>query len=66
MRTDGRLADYDVGETKIRVDGRIVTTLVIFGHDEGAPVLGAYTLEGLGLGVDPLRRRLVLVRGRAD
>ncbi len=60
---DGRVADYDLGETKIRVDGRVVTTLVIFGDDEAAPVLGAYTLEGLGLGVDPVRRRLVPVRG---
>ena len=60
---DGRLADYDVGETKIRIDGRTVTSLVVFGDARGAPVLGAYTLEGLGLAVDPVRRRLVPVRG---
>ena len=60
---DGRLADYDVGETKIRVDGRVVTTLVVFGGDNAAPILGAYALEGLGLGVDPVRRRLVPLRG---
>ncbi len=60
---DGRLADYAVGETKIRVDGRVVTTLVVFGGDNAAPVLGACAPEDLGLGMDPLRRRLVPVRG---
>ncbi len=43
---DGRVADYDVGETKIRIDGRVVTTLVTFGDPGAGPVLGAYTLEG--------------------
>ncbi len=60
---DGRVADYDVGETRIRIDGRTVTSLVVFGDPRVAPVLGAYTLEGLGLAVDPVRRRLVPVRG---
>lgn len=60
---DGRVADYDVGETRIRIDGRTVTSLVVFGDLRVAPVLGAYTLEGLGLAVDPVRRRLVPVRG---
>ncbi len=60
---DGRVADYDVGETKIRIDGRVVTTLVTFGDPGAGPVLGAYTLEGLGLAVDPVRRRLVPARG---
>ncbi len=60
---DGRVADYDVGETKIRIDGRVVTTLVTFGDPGAGPVLGAYTLAGLGLAVDPVRRRLVPARG---
>ncbi len=60
---DGRVADHDVGETKIRIDGRVVTTLVTFGDPGAGPVLGAYTLEGFGLAVDPVRRRLVPARG---
>lgn len=31
----------------------------IFGEDDSPPVLGAYTLEGLALAVDPLNQRLV-------
>jgi clan AA aspartic protease len=60
---DGRVADYDIGETKIRIDGRTVTSLVVFGDGGAAPVLGAYALGGLGLTVDPVRRRLVPARG---
>lgn len=60
---DGRVAGYDVGETKVRIDGRVVTRLVVFGDAEAAPVLGADTLEGLGLAVDPVKRKLVPSRG---
>ncbi len=60
---DGRVTDYDVGETKVRIDGRVVTRLVVFGDPEAVPVLGADTLEGLGLAVDPVRRKLVPTRG---
>lgn len=60
---DGRIAEYDIGETTIRIDGRTVTSLVVFGDAQAAPVLGAYALEGLGLAVDPVGRRLVPARG---
>ena len=32
---------------------------VIFGEDEDSQLLGAFTLEALGLGLDPLRRELL-------
>jgi hypothetical protein len=41
------------------VDGREVTRLVAFGKSRTQPLLGADTLEGLALTVDPRRRRLV-------
>ena len=41
------------------MDGRSVTTLVLFGKKGTQPLLGAYSLEGLGLSVDSRRRRLV-------
>lgn len=36
-----------------------MTTLVVFGDDGAPALLGAYTLEGLGLAVDPVEQRLV-------
>ena len=35
------------------------TPIVVFGEDDAPPLLGAYTLEGLALAVDPEAQRLV-------
>ncbi len=56
---DGQQVEKDVGHTWVRVDGRSVITLVVFGEPGDAALLGAYTLEGLGLGVDPSNKRLI-------
>ena len=56
---DGRRATYDLGQAHATVDGRSTPTWVFFGEDDGPPLLGAYTLEGLRLAVDPSERRLV-------
>ena len=32
-------------------------------HYQMEPILGAFTLEGFGLGVDPVNRRLIRVPG---
>ena len=56
---DGRRTELDIGEARATVDGASVTTLVIFAEDEITPLLGAYTLEGLGLAVDPVNQKLV-------
>ena len=40
-------------------------TLVVFGGDSDAVLLGAYTLEGFALAPDQVNRRLVRVRGLA-
>ena len=55
---DGRVVDLDLGQTWARVDGLTVITLVVFGAEGMGPVVGAYTLEGLGLAVDPASRQL--------
>ena len=52
-----------MGQTWARIDGRSVITLVIFGDEEVLPLLGAYTLEGLRLGVDTVNQRLVQTPG---
>ena len=49
----------DYGEARASINGESVTTLVVFGEDEGPALLGAYTLEGLALAVDPVEQRLV-------
>ena len=59
---NGTIVEREIGETLVRLNGRAVRTIVVFG-DEGRALLGAYTLEGLRLGVDPMRMRLVPVRG---
>ena len=59
LLADGRRVDSHFGEAMATIDGERVTTLVVFGEDGGPALLGAYTLEGLGLAVDPVERRLV-------
>ena len=56
---DGRQVAYDMGEARATVDGRSTATWVVFGEDGVRPLLGAYTLEGLRLSVDPVEETLV-------
>jgi clan AA aspartic protease len=58
---DGRRGTCPVGRAEFLLNGRQTPALVIFGDEAALPLLGAMTLEGLGLGVDPLGRRLVPV-----
>ncbi|MBM3946367.1 MAG: hypothetical protein FJ315_03060 [SAR202 cluster bacterium] len=60
---DGRLVEQDIGRTWVRIDGRSEIVLVVFAGEGARPLLGAFTLEALRPGVDPVRRRLVPVRG---
>ena len=63
LLADGRRVERDVGRTWVRIDGKAEITLVIFGDEGAEPLVGAYTLEGLRLGVDPVNRRLVPIAG---
>lgn len=56
---DGSRVAMEVGEAWATIDGESVTTLVAFGEDNAPPVIGRYTLDGLGLAVDPVEQRLV-------
>ena len=56
---DGSQAVLDIGETRIRINGKQATSIVVFGDEDATPLLGAYALERLRLGVDPLAERLV-------
>lgn len=59
---DNRTVEYPIGQTWIRLDDRIRMRVVVFG-DSGKTLVGADTLEGFGLAVDPVRKRLVRVDG---
>ena len=59
MLADGQRVWMDYGEARITIDDESVTTIVVFSEDDAPPLLGAYTLEGLALAVDPLHQRLV-------
>lgn len=56
---DGRRIEGAYGRVLASINGDTEVTLVVFGADEGPVLLGAYTLEGLSLAVDPVRQRLV-------
>lgn len=56
---DGRRVEMDFGQAWATIDGESIITVVAFGEDNAPPVLGAYTLEGLALAVDPSEQRLV-------
>lgn len=60
---DERLVEYEVGEARIRLDGRERTALVVFGPEGATALLGATTLELFNMAVDPINRRLVPVPG---
>ena len=62
---DGRVVERDMAVTMVRWDTSTRPTLVVFGADNDAVLLGAYTLEGFSLAPDPVNRRLVRVRGLA-
>ena len=60
---DGTSHVQQLGEARAEIDGEFVSTLIVFGEPEWPPSIGAYTLEGLMLGVDPLNKTLVPVEG---
>ena len=59
MLADGQRVWMDYGQAWVTVGEESVITIVVFSEDDAPPLLGAYTLEGLALAVDPLHQRLV-------
>lgn len=55
---DGSVVEDAVGEVRVRVEGVERSTIVIFAEEGAASLLGAYTLEGALLVVDPVCQRL--------
>ncbi|MBI2320966.1 MAG: hypothetical protein HYU88_02435 [Chloroflexi bacterium] len=65
LLADGRAIERDIAETRVRLNGRVRTTLVVFGDEGSMALLGVVTLEQFGLGVDPVKRVLTPVPGLA-
>ena len=58
----GKQVECSVAEVRVRVDDRERTTVCVFGLADSQPVLGKYTLDGLGLTVDEANNSLVPAR----
>ena len=59
LLADSRRVDMNYGQAWVTIDGERVVTIVVFGEDDAPALLGAYTLEGLALAVDPTSQRLI-------
>lgn len=60
---DQRVINYQVGQVRLRLDGKERIVLVIFGEQGASPLLGATTLELFNLAVDPVNKQLIPVVG---
>jgi predicted aspartyl protease len=61
---DGTTISRGLSDCRFRVAGRAAPSPVVLGHHDDGPLLGAVTLETLGLMVNPLSRALVPMRLR--
>ncbi len=59
LLADGRRTEMYYGQAWATIGGKIVVAIAVFGEDDAPALLGAYTLEGLALAVDPTEQRLV-------
>ncbi len=59
---DGRTIKRRVGDAYFEFQGEGGAAPVIFGEKDDEPLLGATTLESLGLVLDPFKRRLLPMR----
>jgi clan AA aspartic protease len=55
---DGSVIEEDIGYAAVRVEGIEVPTIVVFSGGDASPLMGAYTLEGVGMAADPVNQRL--------
>ena len=61
LLADENVVQYEVGEARVRLEGRELTTLVVFGPEGAQPLLEATTPQLFNLAVDPVNERLVPV-----
>ena len=56
---DGSVGDAEIGEIRVRLQGIELTTIVVFDATDRPARMGAYTLTGAALAVDPVGQRLI-------
>jgi len=56
---DGRRIERDIGYALVRAGGMEAPDLVVFADPGDMTLLGAHSLEGLNLKIDPVRKELV-------
>ncbi len=59
---DGTRRAYNIGEAFFELGDRRGTSKVVFGPPNATPILGALTLESLGLMVNPVTREVLPMR----
>jgi predicted aspartyl protease len=62
---DGRVLERDVAPVFVRSHGHVGGDTVVVVESGDAEVLGAHTLESLGLAADPVQKRLIPTVGMA-
>lgn len=56
---EGRLLERDMATVYISTDKYSVPDLVVMAEDGEMEVMGAHTIEGLGMAADPVQKKLV-------
>jgi len=56
---DGRVLERDMAVVYIATDGRSVPDLVVMAEEGESEVIGAHSIEGLGMAADPVQKKLV-------
>ena len=62
---EGRIVERDLAPVFVRLNGHIGGDTVVMAEPGDAQVLGAHTLETLGLAADPVKKKLVPTTGFA-
>ncbi len=56
---DGRVLERDMAVVYIAINGRSVPDLVVMAEEGESEVIGAHSIEGLGMAADPVQKKLV-------
>jgi hypothetical protein len=59
---DGTAINRSVSECRFEIRGAAATSPVVLGEEQDGPLLGAVTLERLGLMLNPLTREILPMR----
>jgi predicted aspartyl protease len=59
ISADGRIIERDVGFAIVHAEGRYTSDDVVFAEPGDLAILGARSLEGLNLRIDPREQRLI-------